>query len=227
MPPKSSFISLRNHIYIFGTPLASLEGRENRKLTLLGEREMKTRATVSKFLKNLGILGAISIMAVSCGGDNTSGKSGNSNTGNIGTFGNYPGYGNVYGNMSLDQMMPIIGQENPCAMGGQRSYVQIPLQGINVNVGMSHVGVSPFGDIAVVHNIGQPVMDLHICPRAGLTGQGQLLYNPIIETSQWCPVGQITAADVMLSGQVPYQVKFAPIHIPGTDQLSQLCNGMY
>lgn len=192
---------------------------------------MKTRATVSKFLKNLGALGVISMMAISCGGDNTSGQSRNTSPGINGIPGtgiyNYPGYGNVYGNMSLDQMLPIIGQENPCALGGQRSYVQIPLNGINVNVGSSHVGVSPFGDIAVVHNIGQPVMDLHICPRAGLTGQGQLLYNPIIETSQWCPVGQITAADVMLSGQVPYQVKFAPIHIPGTNQLSQLCNLMY
>lgn len=188
---------------------------------------MKTRATVSKFLKNLAVLGAISAMAVGCGADNTSGKSGNSTAGTNG-YGtgvyNYPGYGNQYGNMTLDQMLPIIAQENPCLQGGQRSYVQIPLQGINVNVGSSHLGVSPFGDIAVVHNVGQPVMDLHICPRAGITGQGQLLYNPILETSQYCPVGQITAADIMLSGQVPYQVKFAPIHIPGTDQLSQLCN---
>lgn len=190
---------------------------------------MKTRATVSKFLKNLGVLSVITMMSIACGKDNTSGKSGNNSNVNGGTgIYNYPGYGNVYGTMSLDQILVTVGQENPCLQGGQRAYTQIPLQGINVNVGSSHLGVSPFGDIAVVHNIGQPVMDLLICPRAGLTGQGQLLYNPIIETSQFCPVGQITAADVMLSGQVPYQVKFAPIHIPGTDQLSQICNnGMY
>lgn len=184
---------------------------------------MKTRATVSKFLKNLGVLGAISLMAISCGGKNTSGKTKNSSTNGTGIY-NYPGYGNTYGNMTLSQMMPIIGQENPCAQGGQRSYVQIPIQGVNVNVGSGHIGVSPFGDIAVVHNIGRSVMDLYICPRAGLTGQGQLLYNPILATSKYCPIGQITAADVMLSGQVPYQVKFAPIYIPGTNQLSQLCN---
>lgn len=185
---------------------------------------MKTRATVSKFLKNLAVLGAISAMAVSCGKDNTSGKTKNKDGYGTGIY-NYPGYGNQYGNMSLQDIMGVVGQENPCAMGGQRQYVQIQLQGVNVNIGSSHLGVSPFGDMAVAHNTGgMPVLDLHICPRAGASGQDQLLYNPILEASQYCPVGQITAANVMLQGQVPYEIAFAPIHIPGTNRLSQVCN---
>ena len=163
-------------------------------------------------------MSVIAMMAISCGQNNTSGKSGNS-----GTNGGITGIGTFGSNVSMQQVISVVGQQNPCLQGGNRIPVQIPLQGIQVNAGSTHVGVSPFGDIAIVQNAGQSIMSLYICPRAGLTGQGQLLYNPIIEADQNCPVGKITAADVMLTGQVSYQVKFAPIHIPGTDRISQLC----
>lgn len=180
---------------------------------------MKTRATVSKFLKNLGVLGLISLAAVSCGKDNTSGQSSNAST-TAGIYSQYPGYGNVYGTMTLDQIMTAVSAENPCDQGGTRVRVQIPLQ-MNVNTGSSYLGVTSFGDIAVAYNQAQPVIDLYICPRAGATGQGQLSYNPILETSTQCPVGQISAAEVILSGQVPYTLRFRPINSTG----SSVCTG--
>jgi hypothetical protein len=185
--------------------------------------QSKKRTSKTRMLKNLVILSSLAILAVGCGNQNTSGK-GDDTTGynGYGTPGTY-GTGQ-YGQYSMDQIISIVGQENQCAQGGQRSFVQVPLNGTNVNIGSSHVGVSSFGDIAIVHNInGGTMMDLYICQRAGASGQGQLLQNPVLEASQNCPVGQITAADLVLSGQQQYQVKFAPIHIPGTNRYSQVC----
>lgn len=195
---------------------------------------MKTRATVSKFLKNLGVLSVISVMAMSCGKDNTSGKSGNNGNSGTGIF-NYPGYGQTYGNMSLQQILTVVGQENPCRESGQqRIHSSFPLQNINVNQGASHVGVTPEGDIMVVYNFGQgPVIDLHICQRAAFTNvgqvQAQLASNPVIMADPLCPVGKIDSANITMQGAYgPLYGLFAPIHIPGTDRFSQLCNnGQY
>ena len=191
---------------------------------------MKTRATVSKFLKNLGVLSLISLAAVSCGKDNTSGKSGNNGNNGAGLF-NYPGYGQMYGNMSLQQILTVVGQENPCRESGQqRIHNSFPLRQMNVNVGSSHVGVSPEGDIMVVYNHGQgPAVDIHICQRAAFQGVGQvraeLSYNPNVQADQLCPVGKIDNAQVVTQGSMgPIYSLFAPIHIPGTDRFSQLCN---
>jgi hypothetical protein len=184
---------------------------------------MKTRAKVSKFLKNLSFFALMAVFAVSCGKDNTSGKSGNSGSGftsGIGSYGTFPNQA------SLPQIMQVVAQQNPCWEGGQRSTVQIALQ-MNVNVGSSYMGVTPFGDIMVVSNYGQPRAELYICPRAimsqGTTG-GTLTRNPIVQADPLCPIGKIDAATVVFNTNWgPVQLPFAPIHIPGTNRISQLC----
>lgn len=180
----------------------------------------------SRFLKNLAAITLMGVMSIGCGQSNKSGGSSNSTTTNPPILTN-PNTG--YDNSSLpSNYINVIRSENPCSMGGQRSATQFPLQGISVNAGAIYVGVSSYGDIAVVSNTASgPMMQLEICSRAGATGQGQMLQNPVINNSDYCPVGEITAADIVLQGQVPMQVKFAPIHIPGTYRTSSLCNGMY
>lgn len=170
-------------------------------------------------------LASIIIMAlfvVGCGKNNTSGKNND-----VGTVGN-AGIG--YGPGSLSHQLPgdwmnIVAQENPCRMGGQRAQTQVQVT-TNVNVGGIYVGVSSFGDIAVIQNQGQaPIMTMYICPRQGLTGQGHIIDAPITENSTHCPFGQITKVDVALSSQYgTYPVAFRPIHIPNAGVYSQLCN---
>jgi hypothetical protein len=184
--------------------------------------QTKKRTSTARLFQNLVILSSLAMLAIGCGNENTSGKGNNNapiNNGyGIGQYGN-----GQYGQYSMQQIIEIVGQENQCAQGGQRALVQIPLNGVNVNIGNSHVGVSSYGDIAIVHNNGAAVMDIYICQRAGVSGQGQLLANPILEASQQCPIGQITAANIVLSGQQQYQVAFRPIHIPNVNIYSQVC----
>lgn len=176
----------------------------------------------SRFLKNLVVLSAVALISVSCGKDNSSGKGSSTDGYGSGIY-NYAGYGTQYGNYTLQEMMNIISQENPCAQGGTRVRVQIPLN-INVNVGTPYVGVTSFGDMAVVQNQGQAVFEMYICPRSGANGQGQLISNPVIESSTYCAIGQITAANAVLYGATNYQLAFRSIQYGNG---SQLCRGNY
>jgi hypothetical protein len=182
------------------------------------------------FLKNLATIALVATVAVGCGKSNKSGGSTTPTT--VSTLpggGVYPpgGVPGMNGMQLPPNYMDIVRQENPCINGMQRTPVQFALQGINVNAGAIYLGVSSFGDIAVVSNSNAgPLMQLEICGRPGASGQGQMMQNPVINNSQYCPVGEITAADVILQGQVPMQIKFAPIHIPGY-RMSGLCNQMY
>lgn len=180
---------------------------------------MKKR--VQNLLKAAVMLGLTSTLMVSCGKKNTTGGGGSDS-------GIYDVYTQTYAGaqgMNLpSNWFEIIAQENPCQQGGRRAQVQIPVD-VNVNAGGLYVGVTSYGDVSVIHNQGgRPVMDLHICPRAGLTGQGQLTQHPVLNNSRVCPIGEITAGDVVLYGQqVHYQLKFAPIHIPNGGRYSRLC----
>jgi hypothetical protein len=183
--------------------------------------QSKMRTSKARFFKNLVVLSSLAILAVGCGNQNTSGKGSNNAPINTGINGFNNGQ---YGQYSGQQLLSIVGNENPCVAGGQRAYVQIPVNGMNINMGSTHIGVSSLGDIAIFQNNGAPTLDLHICQRAGATGQGQLLANPILETSQLCPVSQVTAANVVLSGQqVQYEIAFRPIHIPQVGIFSSIC----
>ena len=178
---------------------------------------MKTR--VNNILKTALLVGLTATLLASCGKKNSSGgkKSGGGTV--VDDYGIYSTANGAPGNW-----FEIVEQENPCYQGGQRAFVQIPLNA-NVNAGAVHVGVSSYGDITVVHaETGQPTMDVYICPRADLTGQGDILQYPVLNTSYECPISEVTAADIVLYGsQVQYQVKFAPIHIPNAGRYSQIC----
>lgn len=171
------------------------------------------------------------VFSVSCGENNTTGKNKNRNNSVYpwgGTFGGGTYHGGN-GNQLPSNWLDVVAQQNPCQFGGQRAQAQMQVQA-NVNVGALYVGVTSEGDMAIVNNQnGVAVMTVYICPRPDLTGQGTITRQPITESSQFCPVGQVTASDVTIQGQYgQYYLKFAPIHIPGTDRISQLCsNNMY
>jgi len=193
---------------------------------------MKTQKKgLASFLKKIAITSFTTALLVSCGGKNTSG--GNT-SGAFGAYGNLAG-GNGYANFGA--ILQQVANENPCRInggggGGQgiggRQSTTVNLQGINVNVNSSYVGVTAEGDIAVVHNSnGVAALDMYLCPRPNTSGQGELTQLPVLNTSQECPVGEITAADVLLyaNQSQPYYLKFFPIHIPGAGKYSQVCQG--
>lgn len=190
------------------------------------------RAGFSKHLKSLGVLFTVALISISCGKNNSSGKS--SNTTGVNGYGtgiyNYPGYGTQYGNYTLEQIMNIIVQENPC-YNDQTGQFDPSLQrqrgqqalNTNVNIASAFVGVTSYGDIAVVQNQGQPVADLWICPRSAATGQGQVYGQTlVVSQSQNCVVGEIDRLNGFLGmqgGQV--SINFRPIAYGNGSQLCQ------
>jgi len=191
---------------------------------------MKTRA--NHFFKIAFMAVLVSTLFVSCGKNNSSG--GGSNTVTPNPYGTYPGSTYAGVGQLPSNFIQIIEQENPCRTGvggvpanAARISAVIPLQGANVNAGGVFVGVTPEGDVGIITNQAQgPVMEIRLCPRPDLTGNGQLVSNPVLNTSQMCPVGEITAATISLassSGMGNYTLPFAPIHILGTDRFSTLC----
>jgi hypothetical protein len=180
-------------------------------------------------------------LMVSCGKENKSGDPTNNNQySNNGGFGGY-NYGNINtNNMNLPgNWQNIVMNENPCQIstyqngspfnnnGTGRTRVVIPLNGVNINQGSVHIGVTPEGDIAIASNQAQgAVVELLLCPRPDLTGQGGLMNNPVLESDSSCPLSKITDTDISLSsnsGYGNYILQFAPIHIYGTDRYSSLC----
>lgn len=176
-------------------------------------------------LKNLAVILFVATLSVACGKNNTSGDSSNNSNVGWGGFG-----GGVYqggnGNSLPSNWMDIVSSENSCYQGGNRAQTSINVNA-QVNVGALYVGVTSYGDIAVIRNEnGQSVMHMYLCPRNGLTGQGNVMSQVVVENSYSCPIGQISNADVQLSSSYgqPYYLGFRPIHIQGTQAQSSLCN---
>jgi hypothetical protein len=194
---------------------------------------MKTNRKGFRFLKNLVILTMIAFLAASCGKENESGKSSSSSNGNIGGFGSY---GNING-ANVNQLLNTIASENNCRSNGQygnqqinntaqRVRIQAQVQGVNPNGGAVYIGVSSYGDIVVISSAtGQNVADVYACQRPGMTGQVNQASNLVIGHSSMCPVSEITAGYFNIPTQAGnFAFGVAPIHIPGTDRVSSLCN---
>jgi hypothetical protein len=155
----------------------------------------------------------------SCGKNNESGKK-NTNWDFQNPYGGqYPAVGNInspysYGGMSVNQAV----QQNPCQSGwggmtgytnqqyaGQRVPIQIPLTNFPtvISPGDIYVGVTSFGDVAVVvgQNVNQPPLFIgYMCPRSfAPTGQGQLMSVTIGSYSN-CLFKPITAATIIFPG---------------------------
>ena len=192
------------------------------------------RKRENHYFKGLFMALMVSTLLVSCGAENESGKSRNNNP--FGGY-SYAGITSANGMRLPSNWLEIVGNQNPCQSAGgyygstynnnQRRRVVIPLQGYNVNAGAAYVGVTPEGDIGIVSNQKNgPVIEMYLCPRPDLSGQGQVIKQPALNTSSSCPVSEITAMDVSLtstSGYGNYLMKFAPIHIPNAGRVSQLC----
>lgn len=202
---------------------------------------MKKRET--HYLKKLIMALVMATLLVSCGQDNESGKKSSSYNG-FGVAGfNYNGIVSANGTNLPSNWQQTVANENPCRSttnsygngyqqnqqisSGTRQRIVIPMTGYNVNAGAAYVGVTPEGDIGIVSNQAQgAVLEVYLCNRPDVTGQGQVIKQPALNTSYSCPLSEITASDITLStnsGYGDYLLKFAPIHIPGTDRYSSLC----
>ena len=193
---------------------------------------MKKRET--HYLKKLFMALVMSTLLVSCGQENESGKKNKNNPFGVNGGYSYSGFTSASGKSLPSNWLATVGNENPCkssygytSSNNQRVRAVVQLQGINVNAGAVHVGVTPEGDIGIIsrQNNG-PVMEIYLCRRPDLTGQGTITKQPALNTSYACPISEITAADVQLpssSGYQPYLLKFAPIHIQNAGRYSQLC----
>lgn len=168
-----------------------------------------------------GLLLIFAMVLSGCGKDNVSGNQNN------GLYGGAIGIPGQYGN--------AIYAENPCRVNAIPTYgyptqqniqgrqtIVVRLQGVNVAIGSSYIGVTSEGDIANVYNDGRgPVMAMQLCNR-GFAAQGQLLGNPIINNSLNCQVDEITQAQVVLPGMFgQIYLNFRPIYFSG----SSLCGG--
>lgn len=179
---------------------------------------------------NKGILlSIISLALISCGKSNKSGSS-SSTTPTTGTITTLPG-GQTYtggnGTVLPTNWLDVIANENKCFEGGSRIKKTISLANTSVNANALYVGVTSYGDIAIVSSSGaQPTIDMYFCPRAQMTGQGNLINDPVINYSPNCPMGEISGgAKVVLQGpqNVTYKLQFRPAHIPNAGIRSSLC----
>lgn len=198
---------------------------------------MKKRET--HYLKKLFMMLTFAALLVSCGQDNESGRDDDFNNpfGVSGGF-NYNGFTGTNG-QSANALLEVIGNENPCRSSfgvnststNSRVRTVVPLNGINVNAGAVHVGVTPEGDIGVIsRQSNSAVMELYLCVRPDLTGQGSITQQPALNTSFSCPISEITATNVSLpsnAGLGPYLLQFAPIHIPNAGRYSSICTNQF
>ncbi len=192
----------------------------------------------------MGLL--VSTLFISCGKDNKSGGGSNPAIG-IDPFG---GIANAAGNGTRlpANWLQILANEHPCnpqTTGGvtnnARTIVNVPLNmmGLHVNANNLHVGVTLEGDILVISNNNNTIQaQVHACPRPGMTNGAQLMQQPIVNMSQMCAMGEVSAADIMIpantnTGYNPYNtypsynqngyhLAFFPV---GLAKPSSLCTG--
>lgn len=168
---------------------------------------------------------SLSLLLVSCGGNNSSGRNSNSNPAAQGIFAGYTGQHNI------DQILTQITAENPCVNNVGRTTLQFQdaQRGIEgVNQGSVYIGVTTAGDIAIVTGNGQVNnVQLHICQHVPVTGQAQLSRRSVVTNSVSCPVGEVSVLGVAIgstSGEI-YEYIFSPYHVPQLGRVSSLCQG--
>jgi hypothetical protein len=177
------------------------------------------------FFKVTTMLTLMSLLLISCGKENESGKTSKSNGYN------YPGMSSSGNGVGLpSNWLTVVQNENPCktyngTTSTNKIRVTVPLQGININAGSFYVGVTAEGDVGIVSNQSSgPVMEMYLCPRPDVTGQGSLASTPIVNNSNECPVGEVSSANISLSAQYgAYNLAFYPINVVGTNHSSSLC----
>ncbi|MFY7991993.1 MAG: hypothetical protein ACOVP4_01780 [Bacteriovoracaceae bacterium] len=144
----------------------------------------------NKFFTHLGFALLMGSLLVACGKDNRSGQNANLNQWGINGLG-VGQYGQI-GTVS-NQVVAAAINENLCVggVGSGRYAVQFPVNIPPFAAGDYYLGVTSFGDVAVVlgqGNAAQPIFVAYICSRDGLAGQqGRLLANPsLLSYSPFC-----------------------------------------
>lgn len=179
---------------------------------------MKTRT--NSFLKALFLVFLVPTMMISCGKKNKSGAS-SSSTG-IGTD---PWIGTNVNSSTANIALPgdwlnRLYNEYPCrnyynngANTTARTTINVQAPGpYQVNAGALYAGVTLEGDILIISNQNNSISaQVHACNRPGLTNTAQYIKKPVLNISENCAMGEITAADILLDSQNGvYHLAFFP-----------------
>ncbi len=127
----------------------------------------------------------------------------------------------------IQEDLYIIAEDNPCMVTGKQKRTQTRvILNAETPEGSRFYGVSDYGDLAVVyHDQGKTILDLYLCSREKLNGEGNISADFVLESSSDCIVDQITSGEITLGSTLStdYRIKFSPIYIPGTKRQSSLC----
>jgi len=146
----------------------------------------------------------------SCGKNNESGKSSYNYSNPYCSGINCSPYTGAIGPISSPYHWANSAQaENPCAAGTYYSNQRIPIQtqmmGLNIAAGDVYIGVTSYGDVAVVAGTGNRTATLsaYLCPRAANSGTGSITQPALNTALMGCEVKGITAMDIRFpDGQV-------------------------
>jgi hypothetical protein len=143
---------------------------------------------------------------VGCGKDNKSGKNNNGYYGfnQLGTgFAPYGGSSFSYNGYSVSQVV----NENPCIGGYPNTARMAGSIGAPVNTNIApgdfYVGVTSFGDVAVIGGTPQgPMMQYYLCPRSMMSQPAQPAYNISLFPYTNCGFKQMNASLRLADGSV-------------------------
>ena len=188
---------------------------------------MKTR--VKQIIMGFLSLSLTGLLLTSCGADNSSGGSSSSGS-SITTSGN--------GNSLPSNWRNVIMNEYPCTtynssgtISQSRRTLSLSTSSsiVSVNANSIHAGVTVEGDVLIIRRSGNTITtELYACERPNFrssTPTAQYATSPVLNTSSYCSVGEISAANVYVgSSYGTYQLAFFPIGYSGA---SSLCTTGY
>lgn len=188
---------------------------------------MKTR--VQPLLKLFMVAIFIPMLMASCGKQNKSGGGGSTSSTVtdpwVGTNAN--GVSNL--TLPSDWLNRLYNEyscQNYYMNNNSNTRVKIPVQSpgqFQVNAGALYVGVTLEGDILIISNNNNNITaEVHACDRPNLTSQAYFLNMPKLNVSDYCAMGEISAADVGLQSQYgTYQLAFFPAGLSSPTSLCQ------
>ena len=188
---------------------------------------MRTRANTIFSRSLLTIL--LTSLLVSCGGDNSSGSSGSSSSGTtVVTSGNGSSVPSNWRTVVMNEYACTSGQYGVTGTNRTRVNITSPTSS-TIDEGGLHVGVTVAGDVLVMSRSGNVITtELYVCQRSTYTSYmptAQFKTTPVVDTSDYCGVGQVSAANIYLTAAYgTYELAFFPI---GRSKSSSLCTNGY
>lgn len=189
---------------------------------------MKTRT--NSFFKTLLLVLLVPTIMIGCGKEN---KSGSSSTAAITTdpwIGTNVNSSNANIALPSDWLNRLYG-EYPCrdyysnngAASNARTIIDVQAPGpYQVNAGSLYTGVTLEGDILVISNQNNNIRaQVHSCNRPSQITRAKYITKPVLNISENCAMGEVTAADILLdSSNGVYHLAFFPA---GMSARSTLC----